>query len=442
MRGRIATKFAALSVAALFTAGCLSEGGDGDGDGAGDAGGDGSVEIFGAFGGAEGEAFEESLAPFIEESGLDVEYVSSPDFTSAIRARTQGNDAPDIAIFPQPGLLRDLAEGGDLVPLDDVLDLDALKETLIPGMVESTETEEGSFGVPMRMAAKSIIWSPAPEFEEAGYSAPATQAELLSLSDEIRDSGTAPWCIGIESGPATGWVATDWLEEYVLRIGGADFYNQWARHEVPFNDPIVVEAAEQFAAIAFPEGNVLGGRQSIAGSNFGTAGNGMFEDPPQCYMHRQGNFITSGDFYPSDVIADLDNQVTVSQLPPVEDGAAEGTSMLLGGDWATLFNAENTDAIAVLEFLSSDEFGGPWANAGGWLSPHTTFDASQYPDETTRQIFQFAVDAETTGVDGSDQMPGEVGAGSFWRGMTAWISGQQELEEVLTEIEDSWPAGG
>ncbi len=440
MRGRTTTKIAALSVAALFTAGCLSEGDDSSNtSGGGDDTSDGSIEIFGAFGGAEADAFNESLEAFRESSGLDIEYVSSPDFTSAIRARVRGNDAPDIAVFPQPGLLLDIAEGGDLVPLDDVLDLDALKETLIPGMVESTENDEGSFGVPMRMAAKSIIWSPAPEFEEAGYAAPTSQDELLSLTDDIRESGTAPWCIGIESGPATGWVVTDWLEEYVLRIGGEEFYNQWARHEVPFNDPIVVEAAEQFAEIAFTDGNVLGGRGSIASSNFGTAGNGMFTDPPDCFMHRQGNFITSGDFFPADVTADLDSQVTVSQLPPTDTSA--GPAMLLGGDWATMFDADNADAVEVMEFLASDEFGGPWAAAGGWLSPHTTFDASQYPDETTRQIFQFAVDAETTGVDGSDQMPGEVGAGSFWRGMTAWVSGQQELEEVLDEIEGSWPAG-
>ncbi|MDQ3463766.1 MAG: ABC transporter substrate-binding protein, partial [Actinomycetota bacterium] len=289
MRGRSTTKIAALSVAALFTAGCLSEGDDGGGGGGGGGGGegDGSVEIFGAFGGAEAEAFEASLAPFIEESGLDVTYVPSSDFTTAIRARVQGNDAPDIAIFPQPGLLVDLAESGDLVPLDDVLDLDALKETVISGMIESTETEEGSFGVPMRMAAKSIIWSPAPEFEEAGYTAATTQDELLSLTEEIRESGTAPWCFGMESGQATGWVATDWLEEYVLRIGGEEFYNQWARHEVPFNDPIVVEAAEVFAETVLAEGNVLGGRGSIASSFFGTSGNPMFEDPPQCYLHRQ-----------------------------------------------------------------------------------------------------------------------------------------------------------
>ncbi|MBA3525178.1 MAG: carbohydrate ABC transporter substrate-binding protein [Geodermatophilaceae bacterium] len=441
MRGRSTSKVIVLTVATLFTAGCLSEGGSGS-DGGGSGGGgeaSGTVTILGAFGGAEAEAFEASLEAFQEESGITVEFTGSSDFTTEITARVRGNNAPDIAIFPQPGLLLDIAATSDMSPLQDAIDLATIKETLVPGMAESTELDGDTYGVPMKMAVKSIVWTPKPAFADGGYTAPTTQTELLALSDQIKADGVAPWCIGIESGTATGWVATDWLEEYVLRIGGADFYQQWARHEVPFNDPIVVQAAEAFADIAFTEGNVFGGRESITSSGFGTAGNPMFEDPAQCYMHRQANFITSGDFYPAEVIADLDNRVSVFQLPPVEDGAAEGNSVLLGGDWATLFSPDNAEAVEVLEFLASPEFGGPWANVGGYLSPHTTFDATQYPDETTRQIFQFAVDSETTGIDGSDQMPGAVGAGSFWRGMTAWISGQEDLQTTLDGIEEGWP---
>lgn len=440
MRARTTSKVAVLSLATLFTAGCLSDSGGGGGGGGGGGEASGKVEILGAFGGAEAEAFNASLADFEASSGIDITYVPSADFTTEITARTGGGNAPDIAIFPQPGLLLDIASEGDMAPLQDAIDLNKFKETLIPGMAESTELDGNTYGVPMRMAVKSIVWTPKPAFADAGYTAPTTQTELLALTDQIKADGVAPWCIGIESGTATGWVATDWLEEYVLRIGGAEFYQKWARHEVPFNDPIVVQAAEAFADIAFPEGNVFGGRSSITSSGFGTAGNPMFSDPAQCYMHRQGNFITSGDFYPAEVTADLDNRVSVFQLPPVEDGAATGKSVLLGGDWATLFSPDNTEAVQVMEFLASDQFGGPWANAGGWLSPHSTFDASQYPDETTREIFQFAVDSETTGVDASDQMPGAVGAGSFWRGMTAWISGQEELQATLDSIEEGWPS--
>ena len=436
MERRTTRKFVALSVAALFTASCLSDSGGGSGGSGGDTG-DSQVEILGGFGGAEAEAFEASVADFEDESGITIDYVPATDFTTEISARVTGNNAPDIAIFPQPGALLDIAQSSDMVALDDVLNLDALKETLVPGMAESTEVDGSTYGVPIRMAVKSVVWTPNPAFADAGYAVPTSQSELLDLGNTIRESGTAPWCVGIESGPATGWVATDWIEEYVLREGGQDFYNQWARHEVPFNDPTVVKAAQDFADIALADGNVFGGRNSIASSGFGTAGNPMFEDPPQCYMHRQANFITSGDFFPADVIADLDNRVSVFQLPPVNPD--DGQACLLGGDWATIFNADDPDVVKVMEFLSSDQFGGPWAQVGGYLSPHTTFDATQYPDETTRSIFQFAVDSEVTGVDGSDQMPGEVGAGSFWRGMTAWISGQEDIESVLNNIEETWP---
>ena len=438
---RSALRLGALSAAALITAGCLSEGGGGGGGGGGGESGDKKVEIFGAFPGAEADAFNASLKPFEDESGIDVEYVPSTNFTELIRSRVAGNDAPDIAIFPQPGLLVDVANQGGMVPIGEVLDTAALEESLVPGFLEATEADDGEiYGAPIRMAVKSVVWVPEPAFKDAGYTAPTSHEELLALQDRIKGTGTAPWCIGLEAGQATGWVATDWIEEYVLRVGGPEYYMQWARHEVPFNDDKVVEAAEAFQEIWQPQGNVLGGASSIVSTPFGTAGNPMFDTPPACLMHRQGNFIASGDFYPSDVISDLDNRTDIFQLPPVDpSGEAGERPVLLGGDLATTFNGEDEDVKQVLEFITSAEFGAEWAQAGGWLSPHKTFDASNYPDETTRQIASFATEATSGVFDASDLMPGAVGAGTFWQGMTAWIAGQQDLKETLDQIESSWP---
>jgi alpha-glucoside transport system substrate-binding protein len=443
-RRRAVGRVAAVSAVALLATGCLSEGGGGTGGGGtgggGGEAGDKKVEIFGNFSGAEADGFNASMTPFEEQSGIDVEYVSSPDFATLIRSRVQGNDAPDIALFPQPGLLTDIAALGGMAPVGEAVDLAAAKETLVPGLVEATELDGEAYGVPMRMAVKSVVWTPAPEFPD-NYQDPATHDELLALTDQIKGTGTAPWCLGMENAQATGWVATDWIEEYVLRVGGPEFYEQWARHEVPFNHPTVVEAAEKFQSIWQPEGNVLGGAQAIVSTPFGTAGNPMFDEPPGCMMMRQGNFIASGDFFPSEVTDDLDNQTHIFQLPPTDpNGPAGQRPVLLGGDWATTFNAADEDVKQVMEFLASDEFGAEWAQAGGWLSPHTTFDASNYPDETTRTIASFATESTSTAVDASDVMPGAVGAGSFWEGMTAWIAGQQELQEVLDQIEANWPA--
>lgn len=433
---RALRRSALLSVLALVATACLGTGSEESGA-EGEGGGGGTVEIFGAFSGDEEAAFNESLAPFEEESGIDVEYVSSSDFTTLITSRVEGGDPPDIALFPQPGALLGFADDDAVQPLDDVIDLAAIEESLIPGFLDATTGEDGSvYGVPMRMAVKSVVWYPEPEFEEAGYEVPETYEELMALTEQIAADGGTPWCIGAESGADTGWVITDWMEENMLRLHGEEVYDQWVANELPFDSPEVVAAGEMFGEIAFTDGYVLGGPQGILTTAFGDAPNPMFEDEPGCWLHRQGNFITG--FFPDEVQEDLAANVGTFVYPGEEAGS---TPILGGGDLAALFDAENEAAAQVVEYLGSDEFGQPWAEAGGWLSPHATFDTSLYPDETTQQIATLAQEGEVFRFDGSDLMPASVGAGSFWSEMVSWVNGQIELEEALANIEESWPAG-
>jgi alpha-glucoside transport system substrate-binding protein len=430
--GALALSVISLSVVA---AGC---GGD-DGGGGGGLEGE-SVTVLGAFGGDEEKLFNDSVKPFEDDTGVDVQYTSTNDLPTLIRSRVNGGNPPDIALFPQPGLALDLAEQGATVPLEDVIDLEALKETLIPGFLEASTLEGKIYAVPMRMAVKSLVWYPVPEFEDAGYSVPETSTELTALTDEIKGSGTPPWCIGYESGQATGWVGTDWMEEFVLRTGGPEVYDKWVSHEILFNSPEIKAAAAEYEKLALAEGQTLGGRSSITSTPFGDSPTPMFDDKPGCFLHRQGNFITG--FFPDPVQADLPGNVGVFYFPAL-DGGYDGKPLLGGGDLASIFgdSAEREAVVATLEFMASDEFGGPWAAGGGWLSPHSTFDNSQYADEITRSIADLAAEADVFRFDASDLMPAVVGAGTFWRGMTEWTSGEKELDQVLTEIDESWPSG-
>ncbi len=415
-------------VLALFSSACLGGGGEAESN---------EVTVFAAFTADEEQLFRESFAAWEEETGNTVNYTGSSDFETLVTTRVEGGDPPDIAIFPQPGVLLDLAGRGNMRPLGDAIDLAAIEGTLIPGFLDAVEQDGETWGVPMRMAVKSIVWYPTPAFEEEGYSVPETYEDLQALEEQIRADGNVPWCLGMESGGATGWVATDWIEEFMLRVNGPEVYDQWVNHEIPFDDPQVVAAGEAFEELWSTEGNVLGGAQGIINSGFGESGNPMFDDPPGCFMHRQGNFITG--FFPEDVQESLDDRVGTFYLPPITDGGFEGSPVLGGGDLAARIDTENPVADEFLQFLASAEFGGPWAEAGGWLSPHTTFDASLYPDETTRNVYQLAADADVFRFDGSDLMPGPVGAGSFWTQMVNWINGQEDLESALANIEQSWP---
>lgn len=433
---------AVTAAAALTLTGCLQNPEAGGGS-AGQAGlgepeeGDGQVTILGAFGGDEEAQFNASLEEFSAESGITVNYVSDQDFTNTIQVRVNAGDAPDIGLFPQPGGVFNMAADGQVIPIDEFLDYDALNSSLVPGFLDSARFEGRVYAAPMRMAVKSVVWYPRQAFEEAGWDAePETLADLDALAEQIEaDTGTPPWCIGWQSDQATGWVGTDWVEEYMLRLHGPDVYDDWIFHRIPFDDERVVAAIEAYGELANKEGNVLGGSTGILNTPFADAMTPAFDDEPGCYLMRQGNFATG--FFPAEIQENLDEEIGTFIFPRAEDGY-DGQPILGGGDLAASFSYD-TDTNEVMRFLTSPEFGGPWAEAGGWLSPHTTFDAERYPDETTRGIAQMAVEADVFRYDGSDVMPREVGSGSFWTGMVNFQNGSQTAQETAEAIESNWP---
>lgn len=430
------------AAAALTLSGCLQNP-DPDAGGMGGFGGqespdpgDGQVSILGAFGGAEEDLFVESLAVFEEESGIQVDYTADTDFTTTILLRVDSGDAPDVGLFPQPGGVLQMAADGKVIPIDQLLDYDSLEATLVPGFLDSARYQGRVYAAPMRMAVKSVVWYPKKAYEEGGWSTePADLDELAEVADQIQaDTDASPWCIGWEAAQATGWVGTDWVEEYMLRLHGPDVYDDWIYGRIAFDDPRVVEAFEAYGELSTKEGNVLGGPTGILSTPFGDAMTPAFQPEPDCYLMRQGNFATA--FFPADVQENLDEEVGIFVFPPAADGF-DGQPILGGGDLAAAFSYDE-DTVALMEFLTSDQFGAPWAEGGGWLSPHTSFDSSLYPDETTRQIAEMAYTADVFRFDGSDVMPKEVGSDSFWKGMVDFQSGAS-AEEVTAEIWEGWP---
>ena len=221
----------------------------------------------------------------------------------------------------------------------------------------------------------------------------------------------------------------------MLELYGPDVYDDWVAHRIPFNDPKVVKAMDEVGKIIKDDNNSFGGPKGILNTAFGDAMNPAFQTPPKCLLMRQGNFITT--FLPAKVQSNLDSQVGTMVFPPWE-GGYQGQPVLGGGDIAGLFNGGDPDAQKVMQFLTSDKFGAEWAKAGGWLSPHRTFDSSNYPDATTKLIAKLAADASVFRYDGSDSMPKEVGSGTFWTEMVKWENGQ-DTKTTVDNIENSWP---
>jgi alpha-glucoside transport system substrate-binding protein len=426
---------AALGAVAVLTAGCLSE--EGGGGGGGNENTSDTIEVMYGFSGGQEEGFKAEVENWADENGYTVNFSQTGNFNQLINTRVQGNDAPDVALFPQPGIMVEMAEQDLLADLSDIVDEGELEQH-VQGVLSLGEVDGTQYAVPMSINVKSLVFYPKQAFEEAGYEVPETYDDLVALTDQIQESGTTPWCFGIESEAATGWPATDWVENLYVINNGAEAYQEWVNHDVPFNDDTVKETLEQMEELLLAEGRTNGGRQSISSSNFNTAANPMFDEPPGCFMYRQGNFVAQAGGFPDDVLANLDETVGVFPMP---GQSAEDKPVLGGGDLAGIFAQDNEAAQELIKFLASSEFGTlEYGASGNWISPRTDFDTSLYPSETFGSIATIAYESTDFVFDGSDQMPGEVGSGSFWREMVAWISGGQDIDTTLDNIENSWPA--
>lgn len=438
MRGLTLTKaVATFGAVALLTSGCLSSGTSSSSSGGSGGTAKTTVSIMFGFGGDQTQGFKDSLDPWAKTNGITIKYIQASSFDTLIRSSVAGNNAPDIALFPQPGLLKDIQKQGKLQPLDGILDMAKLQSSIVPGFLDAATVGGKHYGVPVSMNIKSLVFYNKPAFTAKGYKIPTTIDELLTLTNQIKASGTAPWCIGEESGAATGWPGTDWVEELVLKQSGPDVYDKWISHAVKFEDPAIKAAWDTYAKFALTPGNVFGGSKSIVSTAFATAANPMFTKPPGCVLHKQGNFVTQKGFLSDAVRAKIDTNLGVFPFPKGKFDTVEG-----GGDVAALFTKGDSNVTKVLKELTEDPtFGGVWAGPSdrGFLSPHKDFDVSKYGNETVRSIAKIAYTASGIRFDGSDSMPAKVGTGSFWKGMVAFTSGQQDEATTLKQIDDSWP---
>lgn len=392
-----------------------------------------TVTITGAWTGDEAEVVNSVAAYFTAATGATVAYSGSDSFEQDIVIATQADSAPNLAAFPQPGLMSDLAARGELTPMSEetatwINENYAAGESWTSlGSATGADGEEGLYGLFYRVDVKSLVWYSPEAFDEAGYDIPTTMEALLELSDQIVADGGTPWCIGLGSGAATGWPATDWVEDILLRTQSPDVYDGWVSNEIPFNDPRIVNAIETFGTFALNNDWVNGGTEAVAATDFRDSPDPMFSFPPECYMHRQASFIPA--FFPEGADADF------FYFPSFESEDLGNPVLGAGALMAITEDSEATQAF--LQFLQLPLAHELWMAQGGFLTPHTGVNADVFASDRERSLNEILLNATTFRFDGSDLMPGEIGAGIFWSGMVDFVGGEDAMS-VATRIQNRW----
>jgi len=281
------------------------------------------------------------------------------------------------------------------------------------------------YGLPVKADIKTIIWYNPAVFETYGYEVPTTWDELDALVEQMKEDGAAdgivPWSMGIESGDATGWTASDFIQDILLVTQGPDYVNGIISGEIPYNDPGVMEAYEIYGRWATDPEYAAGGSEGTLSTAFGEAIYLPFSDPPEAFMVKQSGF------------AGTEIQ---TQFPDLEYGTdyaffgVPGAQGVQGGsDWLMAFSDEPA-VKAIVAYLSSEAGGQKWAEVGFALTPNSA-GATSYTDETLQNFADILAGAAGFTPDIGDSIPGGFGSAE-WTAIVEYLNGGN-LEELLAD---------
>ncbi|WP_416798010.1 ABC transporter substrate-binding protein [Ciceribacter azotifigens] len=397
-----------------------------------------TLTIFGPWRGEDQTLFESILAYFEDATGIDVKYSSSENYEQQIVIDTQAGSPPNIAILPQPGLIADLSSKGYLVPLGEenkqwLLDNYAAGQSWVDlSTYKGKDGKAAIYAFPYKIDVKSLVWYVPENFEDAGYEVPKTMEELKALTEKIVADGGTPWCIGLGSGGATGWPATDWVEDLMLRTQPADVYDKWVSNEIKFTDPAVIGAIEEFGWFARNDKFVDGGAAAVASTDFRDSPKGLFTSPPKCYLHHQASFIPS--FFPEGTVVGED--ADFFYMPPYESKKDLGNPVLGAGTLAIL-TKDSPAARVFFDFLKTPIAHELWMAQSSFLTPFKGANKAAYANAPMSKQGDILLSATTFRFDGSDLMPGKIGAGAFWTGMVDYTGGKS-AQDVAEGIQKAW----
>ena len=385
--------------------------------------------------------WEAVLAYFEDATGVTVTDASSKNYEEQARIDIQAGSPSNILVLPQPGLLADFAKQGKLKDLGadttkfitDNFGAGSSWATL--GQYVGPDGQKHQYAYPYKQEVKSLVWYSPDAFKEKGYQVPKTWEDLMALQDKIKADGGTPWCIGIESGGATGWRATDWVENLLLLTQPPDVYDGWVAGTVKFSDPRILAAIDLFGSIVKDDKNVAGGTKSVATTPFGDSPKGLFTVPPQCYLHKQASFVQS--FFPQGTVAGQDYDFFY--FPPMKAHPELGNPVEGSGNLVTI-TKDSPAAEAFIQFLQTPISQEIWMAEpnSSFLTAMKTANTKVYSSDALKKLGDILVNATTFRFDGSDLMPGAVGTGTFWTGMVDFVNGKSS-KDVAAAIDASWP---
>jgi len=390
----------------------------------------GSVSVLAVWGGQELDIFNAMVKPFTDATGVTVNYEGTRDLDAVLTTRVAAGNPPDIAALPGPGKMAEFARQGKMIDLSGILDMAAMKKNYAPGWLDLGSVDGKLVGVFTKASLKGLVWYDPKNLKAAGITIPKTFDELMKTSAAIGAKGTTPWAVGVESGAASGWTGTDWLENIFLRMYGPDKYKQWYLGKLAWTSPEVKSVWQTWGKIVADPKMVYGGSQYELSTNFGTAFTPLFQNPPQAYFHFQATFIQS---FIQKQFPNLEpvNDFAFFGFPPIDPKYSKAVE--IAGDLVGMFN-NTPQAAAFIKYVTTAQAQDFWVKPANGISPNRAVPLADYPDPLSRNAAQILTSADIAVFDASDMMPSKMNT-SFWAAIMSYLANPDQLDSILAGLD-------
>jgi len=394
-----------------------------------------TVEVFTSVVGDELTRYANASKDFTACTGISINWNGSDQFENQLPVRVAGGTAPDLALVPQPGLIAQMVATGQAVAAPSAVRNNInrywSKSWRALGSVNGT-----FYAAPNSANLKSLVWYSPKQFAKYGYTVPTTWTAMMAQSDKMAAAGQTAWCGGIGSGGATGWPATDWVEEVLVREAGATVYNDWISHKVKFSDAPVIHAMNTVLGW-MGNSKYVGKVSTIATTAFQDAVTGI--PSGNCMQLQQASFIAAD--LPAGSVVSPTGDAWVYYLPGINSKVT--TPVEGGGEFYLAFNSDKA-TVEAQTYLSTPQWAISRIKAaganGGWLSANTGVPAADYTNPLDQLSAKYLADKNSTFVfDASDAMPAAIGNGAEWTGFTDWFANGTPVKTVAARIDAAWP---
>ena len=389
----------------------------------------GSVNVIGVWSDGELDSFNAVLAPFTAQTGITVNFEASRDQDAILTTRVAAGNPPDLAAAPSPTLLTRFANQKKLVPLQNIIDMNKMKQDYAKSWIDQGTVNGNLVEVFSWASIKGFIWYDPKVWSAKGYTVPKTWDDLIALQTKMKSNGDTPWCVTVNSGAATGWPGSDIQKEITLGQVGPTVYDNWWQGKQKWTSPEIKGAWQSFGQLLGPgTSNVYGGANYVVNTDFGKVGDPMFQNPPKCMMLNQASFITS--FFPKTAVAGTDYDYFTM---PSQNSANEGARVGAADAWSMF--KDTPQARALITYLLTPEAQEVWVKRGGKIAVNNKVPVSDYPDAVNQKIAKDLVsNTKVLKYDAGDLMPSDM-KNAYWQAIVAFIQDQSKLDSILANLD-------